>query len=656
MSNNNNTNEDGTAKGEASETNIEAEACPRLKCQLQTEGDDSDLEGGKNDNRTIETTYLLQEKGKKSSFLLQSTTSSSSISSSSSKGGSVDFHSIPTPAVIVIENGTTNPIRSPFFLGGFQLVSTAKAVEIRLTDTEGNEAFLMTSKGIPFMKDDTSAKWYKVICVVPGGPRPISKLRIILTNPLPVDTTTTVKVHSLKLTARMVESQSPTNASVSSSTMSVTSTVVTSDTGGGRGLGPLPLSQQGPSSSPPIPGQKKKPTMSNDTAPITQSDLGAAMAGMTFIARSTEKAIDGTIRQQTKHLEQHIGTYFLRLEQQVCSLQSILLTQQQLLQQNHHIIQQQQQRIEDQNMQLSELMKEQKDLRVRVQALQGDVSILRWREPDIIDDDDVEDNNLHQDESDDGAEIYEKNNSIGTDDDDVDVDDDTINKSIPGVVIPLQEVYEDEESSPDAIAHKEGVTDEVCPLDIQPQSNHVEKDISNDDVGTVTEDEITGSNDLLATSTPTQEQDIRPTEKVVVVTPNSRSKEVPIVVPSPQKDMLHKHEDDTDECDFDANIEVSLLKGESPAKTAEDGNDGDGEKARTYIADKSKDGLGHDDNDDDTHEMKVDDTRIDRARENFYDSFGIQSQQQHRLRFDIPPVNWTSPFQCLPSTAEDATM
>jgi hypothetical protein len=37
---------------------------------------------------------------------------------------------------------------SPFFLEGFQLVSNEKHVELYLTDKEGKETYLMTSKGI----------------------------------------------------------------------------------------------------------------------------------------------------------------------------------------------------------------------------------------------------------------------------------------------------------------------------------------------------------------------------------------------------------------------------------------------------------------------------------------------------------------------------
>jgi hypothetical protein len=653
----------------------ESVAGPRLKCQLLTEDETNGTDGPAGDNvkGTTKTAYLLQEEGKKSSFLLQSTTSSGS-----------DIHSITAPATIVVENGTTNPIRSNFFLGGFQLVSTTRSVEVYLTDNEGKEMLLMTSKGIPFMKEDTSAPWHKVICVVPGGPRPISKLRIKLTSLLPVDTTT-AKLHSLKLTARIPLPQSPTtNESISTSTLPVT-TSTTSTTksggGGGVGLGPLLSLSQGPiMRSPPIPGQGLARTMSNDTTPITQSDLGAAMAGMTFIARSTEKSIDGVIKEQTKQLGHHIGTYFMKLEQQVCSLQSILLVQQQLLQQNHNIMQQQQQQIEHQNGQLAELLKDQKDLQVRVQALQADVSILRWKEPDgTFDDEDL----LHQDRSD--AEIY-KHNSAGDDavdhDHDINIDDDDdvcIDQSIPGMIIPLGEVCDDEESSPGSMPQKEGVTDEVNPDVIQLNSNPVvQKEMSNEDLGSVIVDETDRSNDDLAPSPPTtqEEQDVICASDNDLDTPSDiQLNNVPKVEPTPQKNTFHENDDndndeDTKQCNYVANIEVSLVEDESPSTDNDDDDDddnkndeGDGEKGMTTTADNSSEGVRHhhnnnnNKNDDGIHEKKEDDTSLGRAREQYYDSLAIQVQPQgYIVPFEVPPACWTTRFQCLPSTADDAVL
>jgi hypothetical protein len=601
-------NDERTAGGAGEETR------PSLICQLQS--GDFNLVGADN---TIETTYLFPEEGKKSSFLLQSAMSISS---------DAEFYSIPAPAVIVIENGRTkNSVGSPFFLGGFQLVSTAKSVEVHLTDIEGKEVHLMTSKGIPYMKEDTSARWHKVICVVPGGPRPTSKLRIKLSSLLPVDTTA-AKLQSIKLTARIAESLSPMSTSASPKTLA-TSGVDTIDGGFGSSPSKSPT-------SPLVDGQGKQRAMSPESAPLTQSDLGAAMAGVSFIARSTERGIDGAIQEQTRRLEQHVETCFMKLEQQVCSLKSILLIQQQLLQENQHIMQQQQRRIDDQNGQLTELVKHHKDLQVRVQALQGDVSILRCQVPDGIDDDEGH----HHNEND--AEI---NNHNGTDDDYLN------DRTIPGVVLPIGDVCEDLESGHDSVPSKtEGVADRVNLAEIPLASNPIEKEISPDDLGTV-KDESAGTSGLPVLST-SQGQDAFPVDNAVAKP--DKSKEAPTKLSNglfvPQKKPFQNDNND-EQCNFVANIEVTLIEDEPP--TTADNYDADKEDDEKDVGLENVGGFGHDDH---IHEKKEEDT-IDHARQQYYDSFALQVQQRDRLEVVIPPVVcWTSPFQCLPSTTEDANM
>jgi hypothetical protein len=135
-----------TAVGMGIDTSPPVEISPRrLTCYFKTE--DGNGEMIPDVSNITEKVFFLQEEGKKSSFLLEP---------DKDKESSNSFYTVQKPANIVIEhtNGT-------FFLGGFQIVSTAKSVEIYLTDKEGKETYLTTSKAISFNKEDTTAPWHK---------------------------------------------------------------------------------------------------------------------------------------------------------------------------------------------------------------------------------------------------------------------------------------------------------------------------------------------------------------------------------------------------------------------------------------------------------------------------------------------------------------
>lgn len=618
----------GTTDDESQAGVTQDEAGPRLKCYLQSEGGDGSDANPSGDDAAIGTTYLEQEKGKKSSFLLESPAPTS---------GS-QFYSIPAPCVVVIQGA--GPISGdvpdvPFFLGGFQLVSTAKSVEVHLTDSEGKESYLMTSKGIPVDKDDTAAEWHKAICVVPGGPRPISRLRVKLLCLRPADASVG-KLRSMKLTARIAEPPSPAEATAPAA--AARGGEVASSTDASSLFGASSCTSASGSPIRPNSGRGKQLVMSPGSAPITQSDLGAAMAGVSFLARSTEKEIGGVLHEQTKRLENHVETCFSRMEHQLYSLQSILLVQQQLLQENQSIMQQQQRRIDDQNMQLGELVRHQKDLQVRVQSLQADVSILRFQVPEDIVDDEV-----HAFEND---ERLDESNAIGADY--------KLDESIPGVVIPLEE----EESCQDLLQGEKVVAtrvDEVNPHVVPLESSNDEVAISAENAGNSCDE----SHPTIGLPLPSTDQDLPtlPHENAAVTpdkpkeTANEGAGEALMNDSSlPRKKSLQTGEMD-ERCNFVANIEVTLLEDDPPSvDDDEDEDNTDGEKEAAAM--DNMDGFNEDGQ---THEGKEEDP-LDRARHEFFDSFASQLQQEQKLAVVNPSSCWTAPFQCVPLTVEDVIM
>jgi hypothetical protein len=341
----------------------------RLACFFSTENSEGEIIP--NPNNSTEHIFLEQEKGKKSSFLFEP------------KVSTTVFYTLQKPAIIVIEY--ESPSNGSLFLGGFQMVSSAKTVEIYLTDLQGNESYLTTSKGIPFNKEDKSVSWYKTICVVPGGPRPISRLRMKLLSLRPTDASL-AKLQFIKLTARIAES--PSQSSLVTEVLRVDEK--------DKIVSPASFASDRPSSTNTVSKSNRNVFFANpeavNAAPhrqqshseylsstVTQSDLGAAMAGVSFLTRSTEKGIEEALNKQTQRMENYFGSCFTRMEQQIHFLQRNLVLQQQLILENHEIIKKQQQTIENQNAHLRILLNQQDDLKVRVQSLQTDMAIVRYQ-------------------------------------------------------------------------------------------------------------------------------------------------------------------------------------------------------------------------------------------------------------------------------------
>jgi hypothetical protein len=103
------------------------------------------------------------------------------------------------------------------------------------------------------------------------------------------------------------------------------------------------------------------------------------MAGVSFMTRSAEKGMEEALDNHTKRLEQSFGSCFMRLEQQLQFLQRHLMVQQQLIQENHEVLVMQQRKMEEQNSQLRTLLNQQNDLKIRVQTLQADMSVVRYQ-------------------------------------------------------------------------------------------------------------------------------------------------------------------------------------------------------------------------------------------------------------------------------------
>eukprot|EP00934_Nitzschia_sp_Nitz4_P003576 Nitzschia sp. Nitz4//scaffold75_size92586//7177//9366//NITZ4_004838-RA/size92586-snap-gene-0.55-mRNA-1//-1//CDS//3329557654//3566//frame0 len=327
---------------------------------------------------------LNQEPGKKSKFSLDTASASSSSTNSS-------FQIIDKPARLVIQlqpdNGTPSAIpltdvdvskTPPFFLGGFQIVGNFRHSEVYITDSDGKETYLMTSKGIPFQKPSTSdsappttgadTPLFKAVCVVPGGPRQVHRLTIKLLSVKP-PSQTQVSLAMLQLTGRIPPSSSSGPSAPSASP-------VTPEPGSGASSIPTQKTTM-PSSQPSPP-----PAAMTTTGVLSQTDLGAAMASMSILARATEENISKTVTQQFQSLSTNIQTSLMQqvhLQQQQhlqlklsndAAQKSMQEFQQNSMQQNQLLMQ-------SMSEQMAIMLEQQQALTQTVAQLQTEVHTLR---------------------------------------------------------------------------------------------------------------------------------------------------------------------------------------------------------------------------------------------------------------------------------------
>jgi Tfp pilus assembly protein PilE len=106
------------------------------------------------------------------------------------------------------------------------------------------------------------------------------------------------------------------------------------------------------------------------------------MAGVSFMARSTEKGVEDALHEHANRMEKHFTALSARMDEQIHSLQQMLVMQQKIILENHSIMKRQQETIQDQGAQLLDLMKLQEDLKVRVQSLQADMTVIRYQRLD----------------------------------------------------------------------------------------------------------------------------------------------------------------------------------------------------------------------------------------------------------------------------------
>jgi hypothetical protein len=313
-----------------------------LQCTLCSSAGENEDE---TNNNKLEL-FFRPDETKKSVFWLDAPDSATSESG---------CHSVNAPGHCYIEHCQS----TIFFLGGFQLVSNAKTVEIFTVSADSNkEEYLTTSRGIPSQETPGS---FKVMCVVPGGPRPIVRLYLKLLSLKPAtDDPLMAKLVSIKLTARIPAAQAAATTAGPQSTSTMPSNNNTSSTG----TAPSLASMMNNTSSA-LPNQQQQQQQQQAPGP-TMDDVGAAMAGVSFMVRSTEERLVETMQagfsqlhtaaQQNSQSNQTVDTRLQVLQQTVVQQTHMLERQHVTMQQQHVLLEQQGQALETLKQQQQDLL------------------------------------------------------------------------------------------------------------------------------------------------------------------------------------------------------------------------------------------------------------------------------------------------------------
>jgi hypothetical protein len=240
------------------------------------------------------------------------------------------FHSIAAPAHCFLDS-TDEQI---FFLGGFQIVTNAKTIEVYLENGKEDdinknkdETYLTTTRGIPHKLqdcdgDDDTTIYYKFVCVIPGGPRAVRKVHLKM---LSLAAKALVcRIASVKLTARLPET-TVLDPSASNRTDYSSPRATNPSNASNPGLFPSAEQNWKISSPPPVNNNQNK---TSDPPPISSDDLGAAMAGVSFMMRSTEDRIYQRLETLHVSLQQQMAAATISQQE---STRNFVLAQQQAL-------------------------------------------------------------------------------------------------------------------------------------------------------------------------------------------------------------------------------------------------------------------------------------------------------------------------------------
>jgi hypothetical protein len=327
---------------------------PQLRCTFQTipEETSDNHEGGTEKNpehadsgSTATSAWFFQpEEGKKSSFVLDFADTDDTP---------YVAWEIPAHAVIecVLGNNNSEIAPIPFLLGGLELVSNSRNMEVYLTKTNSTNAdYLMTCRGIPASQQDQQHQWHKTLSVIPGGPRSVVKVHLKLLGLRP-DATTHALLKLIKVKGRLPlieDIVKPVTTTIAASSTVVAAPIVEQSlpaTAASQHVQVKEVATPPPISTDQLPQQQQQ--HNHPTSPFAaQPDLGMAfLAGISNMLRVTEdrmmQAINHHVTHQVQNNCQQLSNYIINNHKEMLDKQHKLARQQQRVIENQGRILQQ---------------------------------------------------------------------------------------------------------------------------------------------------------------------------------------------------------------------------------------------------------------------------------------------------------------------------
>ena len=208
----------------------------------------------------------------------------------------------------------SSDLETQFQFGGFQLWSSAQQVEVYCGDRSEN--YLTTVKGLKQTGNDVP--WlHKAMCVVPGGPRPVTFVKLKLGSSSSATSATTpneVRLHKIRWTLRVPEPQEaqPNHGPVMSELPLLACSHLESQQPEWKELVAANAKQT-----------QSETTARASTFEETTDTVGAMMSGMTFALRQSEKSIVAQIQNDNATLTMQLGHALQQIQLMGIQLQSL---------------------------------------------------------------------------------------------------------------------------------------------------------------------------------------------------------------------------------------------------------------------------------------------------------------------------------------------
>lgn len=156
---------------------------------------------------------FAQEENKKSSFILEQCPVNLCIQKQSDASNSNEqaHNSLSASASISCSISDSDETETLYLFGGFELIASIKSTEVYVTPSESTttakqeENYITTCKGIPQRDNENEdlGPWFKFIFVLPGGPKPVTNVRLKFKKPCDDSTSCIITIRALKLKGRL---------------------------------------------------------------------------------------------------------------------------------------------------------------------------------------------------------------------------------------------------------------------------------------------------------------------------------------------------------------------------------------------------------------------------------------------------------------------